>query len=167
MHNYFRKYHTPTCFDTIVLSSGSLQSVPCQVTQVFKMQLLVIQFIINMLVIVQIKKIVFFIKIIRGIIFHVITFNFLLHSTENQNICCGWFLNCIELGGVDGKITLRWIFRKWNVGVWTGSSCLREGTGAGSCECGNEPSGSVKCGEFLDREPVGSSRRNLLHRLSR
>ena len=21
---------------------------------------------------------------------------------------------------------------------------------AGSCECGNEPSGSVKCGEFLD-----------------
>jgi len=22
--------------------------------------------------------------------------------------------------------------------------------GAGTCECGNEPSGSVKCGEFLD-----------------
>ena len=21
---------------------------------------------------------------------------------------------------------------------------------AGTCECGNEPSGSVKCGEFLD-----------------
>jgi hypothetical protein len=21
---------------------------------------------------------------------------------------------------------------------------------AGSCECGNEPSGSIKCGEFLD-----------------
>ena len=23
MHNYFTKYHTPTCFDTIVSSSGS------------------------------------------------------------------------------------------------------------------------------------------------
>ena len=22
---------------------------------------------------------------------------------------------------------------------------------AGACECGNEPSGSVKCGEFLDQ----------------
>jgi len=21
---------------------------------------------------------------------------------------------------------------------------------AGTCECGNEPSGSIKCGEFLD-----------------
>jgi hypothetical protein len=29
---------------------------------------------------------------------------------------------------VDGKIILRWIFRKWNVGVWTGSSWLRIGT---------------------------------------
>jgi hypothetical protein len=27
---------------------------------------------------------------------------------------------------------------------------LRIGTGGCSCECGNEPSGSLKCGEFLD-----------------
>jgi hypothetical protein len=33
--------------------------------------------------------------------------------------------------GVDGKIILRWIFRKWDVGVWTGSSWLRTGTGGG------------------------------------
>jgi len=33
--------------------------------------------------------------------------------------------------GVDGRIILRWIFRKWNVGVWTGSSWLRIGTGGG------------------------------------
>ena len=33
--------------------------------------------------------------------------------------------------GVDGRITLRWIFRKWDVGVWTGSSWLRIGTGGG------------------------------------
>ena len=33
--------------------------------------------------------------------------------------------------GVDGKIILRWIFRKWDVGVRTGSSSLRIGTGGG------------------------------------
>ena len=33
--------------------------------------------------------------------------------------------------GVDGRIILRWIFRKWDVGVWTGSSWLRIGTGDG------------------------------------
>ena len=31
--------------------------------------------------------------------------------------------------GVDGRIILRWIFRKWDVGTWTGSSWLRIGTG--------------------------------------
>jgi len=33
--------------------------------------------------------------------------------------------------GVDGMILLRWIFRKWDVGVWTRMSCLRIGTGGG------------------------------------
>jgi hypothetical protein len=47
--------------------------------------------------------------------------------------------------GIDGRIILRQIFRKWDVGVW---SELRQV--AGTCECGNEPSGSIKCGEFLD-----------------
>jgi len=32
--------------------------------------------------------------------------------------------------GVDGRI-LRWIFRKWDVGVWTGLIWLRIGTGDG------------------------------------
>jgi hypothetical protein len=41
MHNYLTNYHTATCFDTTVSSSGSLWSVPCQDTQVFQMQLLV------------------------------------------------------------------------------------------------------------------------------
>jgi len=33
--------------------------------------------------------------------------------------------------GVDGRTILRWIFRKWNVGVWTGLSWLRTGTSGG------------------------------------
>jgi hypothetical protein len=33
--------------------------------------------------------------------------------------------------GVDGRIILRWIFRKWDVWVWTGLSWLRIGTGCG------------------------------------
>jgi len=33
--------------------------------------------------------------------------------------------------GVDGRIILRWIFRKWDVRVWTGSTWLRIGTGGG------------------------------------
>ena len=32
---------------------------------------------------------------------------------------------------VDGRIILRWIFRKWGVGVWTGSSWLRIRTDGG------------------------------------
>jgi hypothetical protein len=33
----------------------------------------------------------------------------------------------LEESRVDGKIILRWIFRKWEVGVLTGSSWLRIG----------------------------------------
>jgi len=32
---------------------------------------------------------------------------------------------------VDGRIILRWIFRMWDVGAWTGSSWLGIGTGGG------------------------------------
>jgi hypothetical protein len=40
----------------------------------------------------------------------------------------------------------------WKVG-WgqaLGRSVSRQGEVAGSCECGNEPSDSVRCGKFLD-----------------
>jgi hypothetical protein len=33
--------------------------------------------------------------------------------------------------GIDGKIILKFIFRKWDVGAWSGSSWLRIGTGGG------------------------------------
>jgi len=47
-----------------------------------------------------------------------------------------WYGNLKEiyhLGdlGVDGRIIVIWIFRKWDVGAWTGSSWLRIGTGGG------------------------------------
>jgi hypothetical protein len=34
--------------------------------------------------------------------------------------------------GIDGRKILRWIFRKWNVGVWTGLSWFRIETGGGN-----------------------------------
>jgi hypothetical protein len=44
----------------------------------------------------------------------------------------------------------RRFFRKWDVGVGTGSSWLWIGQVSGICECGNKPPGFIKRGEFLD-----------------
>jgi len=52
-------------------------------------------------------------------------------------LCTGFWWESLKEGehlgdpGVDGRIILSWIFRKWDVGVWTGSSWLRIGTVAG------------------------------------
>jgi hypothetical protein len=46
---------------------------------------------------------------------------------------------------VDGRIILRWIFRKWAGVVGTGWRGLRIGTGG----YGNELSGSINAGNFL------------------
>jgi hypothetical protein len=47
--------------------------------------------------------------------------------------------------GVDGKIILEWMGRRG-----LDSSGSGQGPVAGCCEHGNEPSGSIKGGEFLD-----------------
>ena len=50
---------------------------------------------------------------------------------------------------IDGRVILRWIFGKCE-GVETGLSWPRIGQLAGTCEYGDELSGSIKCREFLD-----------------
>ena len=53
--------------------------------------------------------------------------------------------------GIDGRLSIRWIFRKWGEGRHgldrAGSA---QGQVAGCFECGNEPLGSIKHGEFLN-----------------
>ena len=47
-------------------------------------------------------------------------------------------------------IILRWIFRKWDVGHGLDRAGSGWGQVTGNCECGNEPSSCMKCGELLD-----------------
>jgi len=53
--------------------------------------------------------------------------------------------------GVDGRLILRWVFKKWDGrGMdWIELAQDRDRWRV-ICECGNVPSGSIKCGEFLD-----------------
>jgi hypothetical protein len=44
---------------------------------------------------------------------------------------------------VGGRIILRWIFRKWDVGAWSGSNWLKIETVGGHLVSGNEHSGSL------------------------
>jgi hypothetical protein len=56
----------------------------------------------------------------------------------------------LEDTDLNGRKILRWIFRKRDVRTRTGSSWVMIGQVASTFECNNEPSGSIKCGEFLD-----------------
>jgi hypothetical protein len=49
--------------------------------------------------------------------------------------------------GVDERIILKWFFKKLNGG---GMDRIDLNEVAGSCECGNGPSDSIKCGEFCN-----------------
>jgi hypothetical protein len=37
----------------------------------------------------------------------------------------------LEDPDVDGRVILRWLFRKWDLGVWTGSIWIKIETGGG------------------------------------
>jgi len=56
----------------------------------------------------------------------------------------------LEDPGIDGRIILKRIFKKWDREAGTGLKWLRIETGRESCKGGNESSGSIKFGEFLD-----------------
>ena len=56
----------------------------------------------------------------------------------------------LEDTGVRWKDNIKMDLREVGWGAWTGSICLRIGTVGRHCECDIEPSGSIKCGEFLD-----------------
>jgi hypothetical protein len=56
----------------------------------------------------------------------------------------------LEDPGLDGMVILKWIYMNWAVGVGLDRSGSVWGQLAGICECGNEPSVSIKYGEFLE-----------------
>jgi hypothetical protein len=66
-----------------------------------------------------------------------------------------WWGNVRERDHLEGtviyrEIILKWIFRKSDVGHGLDLSSSWYGQVVGSCECVNEPYGSIKCEEFLD-----------------
>jgi hypothetical protein len=51
--------------------------------------------------------------------------------------------------GIGGKIILKWILEKWD-GCTDWIDLAQDRDRWSCCECGNEPSGTIKCVEFLD-----------------
>jgi hypothetical protein len=74
----------------------------------------------------------------------------LTESSVDGRIILRWVFRKWDVGeltewSVDGRIILRWVFRKWDVGELTESSWLRIGTGGRSrVKNNNEFSGSIK-----------------------
>ena len=52
--------------------------------------------------------------------------------------------------GIEGRIILIYIFRTWEREQELASFGTGQGQVVGSCECGDELLGSIKCREFLD-----------------
>ena len=61
-----------------------------------------------------------------------------------------WKGDYFEDPGIDGRIILKLVFEKWDGGHGLAQSGSGQREMTGCCECCNEPSGSIKCGEFPD-----------------
>jgi hypothetical protein len=61
---------------------------------------------------------------------------------------------------------LKGILEKGNGAMWTGFIWLSIGAVAGSCEHGNEPSGSLNVGKSLNSSATGGVSRTLLRGVS-
>jgi hypothetical protein len=59
--------------------------------------------------------------------------------------------NHLKDPGVDGRIILKWNFESLDGGHRLDRSELGQGQVVGSCKCGDESSGFVKCGEFFEQ----------------
>jgi hypothetical protein len=57
----------------------------------------------------------------------------------------------LEALAIDGSVTLKWIFKKWDCEHGLNCSGSGQGQVGGACECGNEPSVSIKFANFLTR----------------
>ena len=95
------------------------------------------------------------------LVHRVLLFQIVANSTQQDTILTFRKLSCcieksnlregdhLEDQGVDGRIILKWIFESLDGGMdWINLAQDRDV--AGSCKCGDEPSGSIKCGEFLE-----------------
>jgi hypothetical protein len=56
----------------------------------------------------------------------------------------------LENPGIDGRIILKWILKKWDGGGMDWIDMTQDRDRWRTCEHGNEPLGSIKCGEFVD-----------------
>jgi hypothetical protein len=56
----------------------------------------------------------------------------------------------LEGPGIDMRVILKWIFKKWDRSHELDCAGSRQGHVVCCCECGNELTGSIKCGEFLN-----------------
>ena len=85
---------------------------------------------------------------------HPILFNYVALWGRGEAYTWFWWGNLKErnhLGDpvVDGRIILRWIFRKLDVGYGLDQAGSGYGQVVSTCKFENEPSGYIKRGEFL------------------
>jgi hypothetical protein len=66
------------------------------------------------------------------------------------NLIGSFINNHLEDLSLNGRIILKWVFMKWGGTAWAALIWLKKVQVTSAYECGNGPSGSIKCREFLD-----------------